>query len=221
MAHANAIAKEDVAAWGFHGDRDKIVSYTVTTNMVNAINSAPSKPNPLAKVTIFPGMGHIIWDKAYQETNVLDWMLSFRNGSGSTTGSSNSNASPVANAGPDKTVTSPANAVTLEGKGTDPDGQITVFEWTKLSGGHAKLANTSTAKLEVSDLSEGTYAFRLTVKDNDGASASDEVTVIVKGSANKSPVANAGSDKSTTLPANTVSLQGTASDSDGNIISVK
>ena len=218
---ANAIAKQDVAAWGFHGDNDRIVSYTVTTKMVNAINSAPDKPNPLAKVTIFPGMGHIIWDKAYQETNVIDWMLSFRNGSGRTTQSSNTNKQPVANAGPDKTVTLPTHSLTLEGKASDADGRITGVEWTKVSGGHASLVNASSEMLQLSDLSEGTYVFRFSVKDNDGASASDEVKVIVKGSANKGPEVSAGSDRVVILPANSVNLEGTASDTDGEITAVK
>ena len=218
---ANAMAREDVAAWGFHGDNDRIVSYTVTTKMVNAINSAPKKPSPLAKVTIFPGMGHVIWDKAYQETNVLDWMLSFRNGSGRATQSSNTNKGPLADAGPDKTVTLPTHSVTLEGKGSDADGSIKGVEWTKVSGGHARLGNASSEKLQLSDLSEGTYVFRFSVKDNDGASASDEVKVIVKGSSNKGPEVNAGSDRVVILPLNSVNLEGTASDTDGEITSVR
>ena len=219
LSKASAIAKEDVAAWGFHGGNDKIVSYTVTTNMVNAINSA--KPNPLAKVTIFPGMGHIIWDKAYNETNLLDWMLSFRNGSGRASGSVDSNTSPVANAGSDKTLTYPANSVTLDGKGSDTDGSITSFEWTKVSGGHAKLGDVSSDKLKISDLSEGTYVFKLTVKDNDGATDSDDVTVTVKEteSQNTPPTVSAGADRSLTLPYNSASLRATASDQDGSIIS--
>lgn len=78
ISKAAAIAHEDVAVWAFHGASDKIVSYTVTTSMVDAINR--SHPNPLAKVTLFPGMNHSIWDKAYLQTDLLDWMLRFKNG---------------------------------------------------------------------------------------------------------------------------------------------
>src|SRR5687767_12343949 len=77
---ANEMAAKNLPAWGFHGSSDKIVSYTVTTKMINAMNTAPKKPNPLAKATIFQGMGHVIWDKAYNQTNVIDWMLSHRKG---------------------------------------------------------------------------------------------------------------------------------------------
>jgi dienelactone hydrolase len=81
ISKADDLARENVAAWGFHGSSDKIVSYKVTTNMINAMNSSPKKPNPLAKATIFGGAGHVIWDKAYHQTNLLDWMLSHRKGS--------------------------------------------------------------------------------------------------------------------------------------------
>lgn len=228
LESANAIAKENVATWGFHGDADKIVSYTVTTRMVNAINAAPRKPDPLAKVTIFPHMGHIIWDKAYHETNVLSWMLTFRNGSsggGQPTENPDSNEhankAPVANAGADKTLTLPANSLTLEGKASDVDGKITGYEWVKVSGGPATLGKTSSATLQVADLAQGEYVFRFTTTDDDGAADSDEVKVHVKASENKKPVVDAGPDKTTTLPSNTVVLNGSVSDSDGEIASVR
>lgn len=81
LHRADDIARANLPVWGFHGSNDRVVSYTVTTRMVNAVNSAPRKPNPLAKATIFPGMGHIIWDKAYNQTDVLNWMMRHRKGS--------------------------------------------------------------------------------------------------------------------------------------------
>lgn len=256
MSKANGIAKEDVATWGFHGDADRIVSYTVTTRMVNAINSAPRKPSPLAKVTIFPGMGHVIWDKAYNETNVLDWMLNFRNGSArggneqadgdkpkpdknekpdKTEESDKSkeeekteqqdNKPPVANAGADRSITLPANAITIEGKASDPDGKVATYAWTKISGGSGTLSQTSSATLQANNLSEGVYVFRFTVKDDNGAATSDDVTVTVNAAEktqpaeNVLPVANAGPDRALTLPDNATYLQGGGHDADGSIAS--
>lgn len=251
ISKANAIAKEDVATWGFHGDADRIVPYTVTTRMVSAINAAPSKPSPLAKVTIFPGMGHIIWDKAYNETNVLDWMLSFRNGA---TGNQSSNddkksepddkgetdenkdngdnkteenekneednKGPVASAGGDRTLTLPDNAITIVGNASDADGKISSYAWAKISGGPVTLSQTSSSTLEATNLTEGIYVFRFTVKDDDGATGSDDVTVTVKqGQAdNILPVANAGPDRALTLPDNRTYLQGSGEDEDGSIV---
>src|SRR5690606_10971203 len=102
---------------------------------------------------------------------------------------------------------------------SDADGSIVFYEWTKTSGPSATLSGTSTTKLEVSDMVVGTYVFKVVVKDNDGASASDEVKVTVNAGANKAPTVNAGDDKTLTLPANSIPLSGTASDSDGSIAS--
>lgn len=227
---AHAIARENVAVWGFHGGSDRIVSHSVTTNMVNAINAAPKKPNPLAKVTIFPGMGHIIWDKAYNQTDLLDWMLSQSRGSGG--GSSGggqqeeeddseekpeTNKPPVANAGKSRSITLPDNRATLTGSASDEDGKVESYRWTKVSGGHATLRDADTPKLEVTDLAEGRYVFRLTVKDDDGASDSDEVTLTVLPKPNQAPAVSAGGDRSIRLPDNELELRAAASDDDGEI----
>jgi gliding motility-associated-like protein len=89
------------------------------------------------------------------------------------------NINPVANAGNDRSITLPTNTIALQGSGIDADGRITKFEWTKVSGGNATLANANTATLNASNLAVGIYVFRLTVTDNDNATHSDEVQVTV------------------------------------------
>lgn len=89
------------------------------------------------------------------------------------------NTAPTANAGTDKTIALPTNSVTLTGSGSDADGSIATYAWTKQSGPAATLGATNAATLSVSNLTAGTYAFRLTVTDNHNRSASDEVTVTV------------------------------------------
>lgn len=122
---------------------------------------------------------------------------------------------PTANAGPDKTITLPTNSLTLNGSGTSLTG-ITAYLWTKKSGGNATLVNEGTANLTLNDLEAGTYVFQLQVTDAAG-SATDDVTVVVLPEAvNKNPIANAGPDKTITLPINTVTLNGSATD-DGSI----
>lgn len=92
-----------------------------------------------------------------------------------------SNVVPVANAGPDQTVASGATA-TLAGSGTDADGTIASFAWTQTSGttvtlSSAAAANPSfTAPATVSNIALG---FRLTVTDNRGATAADDVVINV------------------------------------------
>lgn len=224
LSKACAIAAENVPVWGFHGDKDYVVSYTVTTKMVNAINACTPKPSPLAKSTLFAGAGHVIWDKVYNNTNALDWMLTFRNGTTTSTPPADGNVAPTVTAGTDKTITLPTNYVYLQGSASDADG-IASYSWTKVSGGTASLSGQNTSKVKAYNLVAGTYVFRLTVKDTKGAAKSDDVTVIVKSSTsttgNAAPIANAGADKTITLPTSSVKLYGSAKDSDGTIASYK
>ena len=92
---------------------------------------------------------------------------------------SGTNVPPVANADIDMTITLPHLPVTFNGSGSDSDGMISTYLWTQQSGGTCTLSGTATATLSVSNFSAGTYVFRLTVTDNNSASAYDEVTFIV------------------------------------------
>lgn len=96
-----------------------------------------------------------------------------------TIGATVPNQPPVANAGSDKAITLPTNMVSLAGTASDPDGTITAWAWTKLSGsGTINSPNTQTTN--ITGLTEGTSIFRLTVTDNKGATAFDDVSVIVR-----------------------------------------
>jgi parallel beta-helix repeat protein len=132
------------------------------------------------------------------------------------------NQAPTANAGSNQSITLPENNITLSGSGNDTDGSITAFAWTKIAGpAGGNIQSPTAANTVLTGLTEGTYTFRLTVTDNAGATATDDVQVIVNAAPivpNRSPIANAGHDFSITLPANSVTLNGTASsDPDGNI----
>lgn len=86
------------------------------------------------------------------------------------------NAPPTANAGPDQTV---IGAAVLFGAGsTDSDGTITTYLWTQTDGPPgATILLPNNANSLVTGLVAGTYIFRLTVTDNDGASHSDTVVI--------------------------------------------
>ncbi|WP_394801695.1 PKD domain-containing protein, partial [Rhodoflexus caldus] len=73
----------------------------------------------------------------------------------------------------------------------------------------------------VSGLVQGTYVFRLTATDNAGATASADVSVTVNVAPNRPPVVSAGTAQSITLPTNSATLTGSASDPDGSIASVR
>jgi uncharacterized protein YjdB len=91
-----------------------------------------------------------------------------------------SNVAPAANAGTDKTITLPTNNVVINGTASDSDGTISSYTWSRVSGPNTPtLTNANTANLTASGLIAGTYTFRITVTDNVGLTASDEVNVIV------------------------------------------
>jgi hypothetical protein len=222
LTSANKIAAENLPVWGYHGDKDYTVSYTVTQKMINAINGCTPKPTPLAKFTIFPGMGHVIWDKVYKETTALNWLLGITKGTAPSGGTPVENETPVVSAGGDKTIYLPTNSTTLQGSASDSDGTIASYAWTKTSGSSCTLSGTTSSKLTTSNMPAGTYYFKLTVKDNKGALKSDDVKVVVSSSSstsNKLPIVSAGSDKSTSSKGMTI--VGSASDPDGSIASYK
>ena len=132
------------------------------------------------------------------------------------------NQSPVANAGSNTTITLPVSTVNLNGSGTDPDGSISSYAWTKTSGpSSGSISNAGAAATTATGLVQGSYVFTLKVTDNAGATASSSVTVTVNAAAvvaNQYPSANAGANKTITLPS-TLTLDASASyDPDGSIV---
>jgi hypothetical protein len=140
-----------------------------------------------------------------------------------TVGAGTGNQPPTANAGADQTITLPTSTVSLAGTGADADGTVASYTWTKLSGPAAgSIATPSVANTSITGLVQGVYVFTLTVTDNQGATATDNIQVTVNAATvpvNQPPVANAGADQTIQLPTSTVSLTGTGTDTDGTIAS--
>lgn len=131
------------------------------------------------------------------------------------------NLPPIANGGGNKIITLPATSTTLNGSGTDSDGTITGYNWQQISGPNtATTSDPEVATLNISNLVEGIYLFRLTVQDNNGSTGFDEINVRVQPvPANQPPTANGGGNQIITLPTTTTSFTGTGTDPDGTIAS--
>jgi ribosomal protein L14 len=131
------------------------------------------------------------------------------------------NVPPVANAGNNITITLPTSFANLNGGGSsDPDGTIMTYAWSYVNGpagGSYTITNPGGILTGITGLSQGTYTFRLTVTDNDGASSTDDIVITVNAAINQPPVANAGSDITMTLPQNSTMLIGSGYDPDGTI----
>jgi lysophospholipase L1-like esterase len=111
-------------------------------------------------------------------------------------GGDGENLLPTADAGADQIVDE-QTLVMLHGMGTDTDGSIVSVAWVQSSGSLMTLngADTYNATFTAPAVTqEMTLTFRLTVIDNEGLTASDDVIITVN-PVNEAPTADAGQDQ--------------------------
>lgn len=123
---------------------------------------------------------------------------------------------PTAIAGSDQTIQLPVNQVALSGSFT---GNPSLVQWNTISGPAGNYYDAyQSLQTNFLALVQGTYTVQFTVIDFNGLRATDTVVITVAAPiANIPPVANAGGNKSITLPVNSVVLTGSGSDVDGTI----
>ena len=130
------------------------------------------------------------------------------------------NLPPVARAGNDTSLIGVPASLTLNGTASfDPEGTILTYNWRILNNAAGALSSSNTSRPVFSASVQGNFAIELKVTDASGSSAVDTISINVSVIiSNIPPVANAGADKTITLPTNTSNLDASASyDSDGNI----
>ena len=184
-SYAKAMANENLPVWAFHGDADNVIDLSASTGWVDKINYF--QPNPAARLTIYKGVGHNSWDRAYDtehtyhSTNLYEWMLSHTKGNVAQPAlPAPVNLPPTVDAGQDQTVTLPITDVALQGSASDKDGSIAKYQWEEVSGPtQASLSGSTSATAKVNNLAAGEYQFKLTATDDKGASASDVVVITV------------------------------------------
>jgi len=59
--------------WLFHGDTDLTIPVSNSYKMSQALKDAGAKE---VKLTIYPGIGHNSWDKAFAEPELIPWLFS-------------------------------------------------------------------------------------------------------------------------------------------------
>ena len=124
------------------------------------------------------------------------------------------NQPPVVSAGPNQTISLPANSVYLNGSVVDdglPIGGTLTSTWTQLSGPAAVTFGTPNQPQTSATFPQvGTYVLQLTGNDSQ-LSTSATVTVTVY-AANQPPVVNPGPDQTIVFPNQYITFNGTAMD---------
>jgi len=131
-----------------------------------------------------------VFDRALSAAEVSQNYNAGPEGSGGAGG----NQIPIANAGLDQIV-GEGSVVTLDGTtSSDADGTIVIYNWMQTAGPIVTLndAFTATPSFTAPSVSADTVlSFELTVTDNDGGIATDNVIVTTQ-NVNQLPIANAG-----------------------------
>jgi hypothetical protein len=129
---------------------------------------------------------------------------------------------PTVAAGTAQSITLPLNTVTLNGTANGNGGAtISSVSWSQTSGPNTATINSaSSLATNITGLIQGIYTFQLAATDNNGLSNTSTVTVTVN-PANIPPTVSTGPNQAITLPANSVTLAGTATGNGGaSIVSV-
>lgn len=69
---AMAQAIKDVPLWAFHGTRDNVVPPAGSEDMIEAIKNAGGTK---AKLTLYPGVKHGSYERAWRERSLIDWLF--------------------------------------------------------------------------------------------------------------------------------------------------
>ena len=71
---SQAAAIAHLPVWAFHGEEDKVVPFSGSADMVNALKAAGSK----VRFTPYPGVGHDAWTVTYENPELYEWLLKHR-----------------------------------------------------------------------------------------------------------------------------------------------
>ncbi|HUQ97076.1 MAG TPA: PHB depolymerase family esterase, partial [Chitinophagaceae bacterium] len=166
------IASTNLPVWATHNSDDPVVPCSNSINWQKGLNAYSPAINPKALLNIFNSTSHDAWSKTYDPAfkpnglNVYEWLLSHKRSSDAVP----ANKPPMSDAGADQVLELPNTSTMLIGSGKDADGTIVSYKWEKVSGPNGgEITRNENAITMAISLEKGTYTFRLTVKDNDGA----------------------------------------------------
>ncbi len=174
----------NVGWWGLHNEFDGVVGSGGTSNMGNFLKTCKNRVGVQTKTTIYTGShGHDSWSKTYDLSagqDVYAFMLAHRRGQ-VVPDPDPVNVAPKISAIAPMEIRLPDNRITINAQASDSDGYIASTLIENLSGGNAHIQDAASLRTDIFDLIEGNYEFKITVKDNLGATASTIVRVRVNG----------------------------------------
>lgn len=68
---------KDMPIWCFHGDKDDMVDFSFSVQMVAKLKDAGAKD---VQFTVYPGVKHNAWDPTYSNPELYEWFLSNKRG---------------------------------------------------------------------------------------------------------------------------------------------
>ncbi|XP_041982095.1 dyslexia-associated protein KIAA0319 [Aricia agestis] len=132
------------------------------------------------------------------------------------------NTPPVPRATAPPFISLPQTWVVLNGSESRDDHRIVAYTWRCVDGPtNSTILAYNESIANATALTKGVYTFSLTVLDDNGNSASTNVTVTVTQNKNSPPKADAGGDQVLNLPVNVLILNGSKSSDDFRIVSWK
>ena len=193
------IASKNLPIWGLYSSADQVVPVQWGYDFFKWIDQYNTTYASKTKLTVWTDVDHNhTWSRAFNPNtkvdgyNIYQWMLLYRRGTTSTapapteptptpTPTPTGNIAPVARAGSD--VSYPASwnwfPVLNGNASSDSDGWITKYVWTKVSGPACTITPIETGRSRVTGWTTGTYVFRITVTDNKGATAYDDIKITI------------------------------------------
>ncbi|MBO9571785.1 MAG: dienelactone hydrolase family protein [Chitinophagaceae bacterium] len=194
---ASSVAKKNLPIWAIYSYKDAVVPASWGTNWINWIDQYNPAYASKTKLTIYSDVDHNgTWGRASDPNskvdgmNIYQWLLQFTRGTSTQTPTPapapapapapTGNKPPIAKAGADQSYPKSWNWFpNLNANwSTDPDGWITKFYWSQVSGpSTVSFSNRNTGNTKVYNWTAGTYYFRVAVTDNKGAVSYDDVII--------------------------------------------
>ena len=205
--------------WGFEGTND----YRALDKRRDILNNAVAGS---ARYTQYVG-GHCCWNTWYNPDwkengeSIYEWMLRKKKMKPITNPATNSR--PSLNLPATIALPSTVTSTIVTPVASDADGWLVRAEWKKISGpSSGNVVQPMHIATEIRSLVAGSYVFELSITDNAGAITTSRVQLTVGNTMplpNKAPTAIAPNDFTIVLPQPSLSVSGTATDSDGSIAS--